>query len=52
LGGLYLARCIIFNLKLEEDSSYNSVYKGKTYYFHTKEEKEEFDRNPQKYASK
>jgi YHS domain-containing protein len=29
-----------------------SVYEGKTYYFCSKDEKEKFDKNPQKYVKK
>jgi YHS domain-containing protein len=39
-------------MMVDPQTSPSSTYEGKTYYFCAREEKEEFDKNPQKYAKK
>ncbi len=42
----------ICSMKVDPKTAEKSVYKGKTYYFCSKEDKAEFDKSPDKYAKK
>lgn len=42
----------ICGMEVDPKTAEKSVYKGKTYYFCARSEKEDFDKSPEKYLSK
>ena len=42
----------VCTMKVDPKTAEKTVYKGKTYYFCSKEDKAEFDKSPDKYAKK
>ena len=42
----------VCSMKVDPKRAEKSVYKGKTYYFCSKEDKDAFDKSPQKYVKK